>query len=56
MRSVLGATIVAVTLPVIDTCGAAVTYFLYAVVIWMSYGYVVLFFFLKKIKQNGFAK
>ena len=41
MRSVLGATIVAVTLPVIDTFGAAVTYFLYAVVIWMSYGYVV---------------
>ena len=56
MRSVLGATIVAVTLPVIDTCGAAVTYFLYAVVIWMSYGYVAVFLFYLKKKQNGFAK
>ena len=41
MRSVLGAMTVAVTLPIIDAYGAAVVYLLCAVVIWISYGYVV---------------
>ena len=39
--SVLGAITVAITLPMIDTYGTAVTYLLCAVLIWMSYGNVV---------------
>ena len=41
MCSVLGAMTAAVTLPMIDAYGAAVTYLLCAVLIWISYGYVV---------------
>ena len=41
MCSVLAATTVAITLPVIDAYGAAVTYLLCAVLIWISYGYVI---------------
>jgi hypothetical protein len=47
MRSVLAAMMVAVTLPMIDAYGAAVMYLLYALLIWISYGYVVV---PKKIK------
>ena len=57
MRSVLAASIVAITLPFINSYGAVVTYPLYAVVIWMAYWYVVVSFFFffkkKKIKQMG---
>ena len=42
MCSVIAALTVAVTLPMIDVYGAAVTYLLCAVLIWISYGYVVL--------------
>jgi hypothetical protein len=41
MSSVLGAIIVAVALPTIDTFGAAVMYLLCAILMWISYGYVV---------------
>jgi hypothetical protein len=41
MDSVLGAITVAVTFPMIDTFGAVVTYLLCAVLMWISYGYVV---------------
>ena len=41
MLSVLCATIVAVILPMIDAYGAAVTYLLCAILIWTSYGYVI---------------
>jgi hypothetical protein len=41
MRSVLAAMTVAVTLPIIDAYGAAVMYLLFAVLIWIAYGYVV---------------
>ena len=41
MRSVLVAMTVAVTLPMIDAYGAAVMYLLCAILIWISYGYVV---------------
>ena len=41
MCSVLAAMTVAITLPMIDVYGAAVTYLLCAVLIWISYGYVV---------------
>ena len=41
MRSVLGASTVAVILPMIDAYGAAVTYLLITLLIWISYGYVV---------------
>jgi hypothetical protein len=50
MTCVLGAITVAVTLPMIDAYGAAVTYLLCAVLIWISYGYVV-----PKKKTSGFA-
>jgi hypothetical protein len=40
MSSVLGAITVAATLPLIDAYGAAVMYLLFAVLIWISYGYV----------------
>jgi hypothetical protein len=42
MRAVLGATIVAVILPMIDAYGAAMTYLLCAILIWTSYGYVII--------------
>ena len=42
MRSVLAAMMVAATLPMIDAYGAAVMYLLYAVLIWISYGCVVI--------------
>ena len=41
MFSVLGAMAVAVILPMIDTYGIAVSHVLCAVLIWISYGYVV---------------
>ena len=41
MRAVLGATVVAVILPMIDAYGAAMTYLLCAILIWTSYGYVI---------------
>jgi hypothetical protein len=41
MSAVLGAITVAVTLPMIDAYGAAVMYLLCALLIWISYGYVV---------------
>ena len=41
MGSVLGAITVAITLPMIDAYGAAVTYLLCAALIWISYGYVL---------------
>ena len=41
MRSVLGAASIAVTLPMIDAFGAAVTYLLFTLIIWISYGYVI---------------
>lgn len=41
MSSVLGAIIVAVALPTIDAFGAAVMYLLCAILMWISYGYVV---------------
>ena len=50
MGSVLGAITVAVTLPMIDAYGAAVTYLLCAVLMWISYGYVVV-----PKKRKGFA-
>jgi hypothetical protein len=40
MRSVLGATTIATILPMIDAYGAAVTYLLFTIIVWMSYGYV----------------
>jgi hypothetical protein len=40
MRSVLGAMITAVILPMIDAYGTAVTYLLFALLTWISYGYV----------------
>ena len=40
LRSVLGAATTAVTLPMIDAYGAAVTYFLCSILIWIAYGYV----------------
>ena len=49
MRSVLGASTVAVILPMIDAYGAAVTYLLITLLIWISYGYVVV------PKENGSA-
>jgi hypothetical protein len=49
MTSVLGAITVAVTLLTIDACAAAVTYLLCAVLICISYGYVV------PKKKVGFA-
>jgi hypothetical protein len=52
MRSVLGATTIATILPMIDAYGAAVTYLLFTLIVWMSYGYVL---FIPKIKTNGFA-
>ena len=51
MGSVLGAITVAVMLPMIDAYGAAVMYLLCAVLIWISYGYVVVM--KKKKKTNG---
>ena len=42
MFSVLGAIAIAVILPMIDAFGIAVSYVLCAVLIWISYGYVVL--------------
>ena len=48
MSSVLGAIMVALTLPMINAYGAAVMYLLFAVLIWISYGYVV-------DPTNGFA-
>ena len=51
MSAVLGAITVAATLPMIDAYGAAVMYLLCALLIWISYGYVVV---LTK-KTNGFA-
>ena len=50
MFSVLGAMAVAVILPMIDTCGIAVSHVLCAVLIWISYGYVVV-----PKKRNGFV-
>ena len=50
MFSVLGAIAIAVILPMIDTFGIAVSYVLCAVLIWISYGYVVL----PKKKKKGF--
>ena len=41
MRSVLGASTVAVILPMIDAYGAATSYLLITLLIWTSYGYVV---------------
>jgi hypothetical protein len=41
IRSLLAAMTVAVTLPIIDAYGAAVMYLLCAILIWISYGYVV---------------
>jgi hypothetical protein len=41
MCAVLAAMTVAITLPMIDAYGAAVMYLLCAVLIWISYGYVV---------------
>ena len=41
MCSVLAAIAVAVTLPMIDAYGATVTYLLCAILVWISYGYVV---------------
>ena len=41
LRSVLGATTIAFTLPLIDAYGAAATYLVFTVIIWTSYGYVV---------------
>ena len=41
MRSVLGAMTIAFILPMIDAYGATVTYLLFALFIWISYGYVV---------------
>ena len=41
MFSVLGAIAIAVILPMIDTYGVAVSYALCALLIWISYGYVV---------------
>ena len=41
MCSVLAAMMVAIILPMIDAYGAAVTYLLCAILIWISYGYVV---------------
>ena len=52
MRAVLGATVVAVILPMIDAYGAAMTYLLCAILIWTSYGYVIV---PKKTKTNGFT-
>ena len=51
MCSVLAAMTVAVTLPMIDVYGVAVMYLLYAILIWISYGYVVV----PKRKSKGFA-
>jgi len=45
LRSVLAAMTVAVTLPMIDAYGAAVTYLLCAILIWISYG--VLYYIIK---------
>ena len=47
MRSVVGATTIAFILPMIDAYGSAVTYLLFTLLMWISYGYVVV---LKKIK------
>ena len=41
MFSVLGALAVAVILPMIDVYGVAVSYVLCALLIWISYGYVL---------------
>ena len=41
MCCVLAAMTVAITLPMIDAYGSAVMYLLCAVLIWISYGYVV---------------
>lgn len=41
MCSLLAAMCVAVSLPMIDAYGAAVTYLLCALLMWISYGYVV---------------
>jgi hypothetical protein len=41
MYSVQGATAIAVILPMIDAYGIAVSYALCALLIWISYGYVV---------------
>ena len=48
MRSVLVATTVAASLPMIDAYGTLVTYVLCAVLIWASFGYV----FRSKGKKN----
>ena len=50
MYSVQIAMAIAVILPMIDTFGIAVSYVLCAVLIWISYGYVVL----HKKKKKGF--
>ena len=41
MGAILGAMTVAVILPMIDAYGAAVTYLLSAILVWISFGYVV---------------
>ena len=33
---------IAVTLPLIDACGVAASYAMCALIVWISYGYVVL--------------
>ena len=56
MGAVLGAMTVGVILPMIDTYGAAVTYLLSAVLVWISFGYVVVpEKKLLKLKKNVFA-
>ena len=49
MRSVIGATTIAFVLPMIDAYGAAVTYLLFTLLMWISYGYVVVLKIIKWI-------
>ena len=42
MRSVVAAMTIAVTLPMIDAYGVAVMYLLHAILIWISYVYVII--------------
>ena len=41
LRSALTAMAIAVTLPLIDTYGIAITHALCAVLLWLSFGYVI---------------
>ena len=54
MRSVLVAMTVAIILPMIYTYGIAVSYTLCAVLIWVSYRYVIILLPKKKKRTNEF--